>query len=148
MNYLHFKKISPYAQVPTKATKHSTGYDIYSSEYVILPPGGFRTVSTGLILNMKGVSRSVDITVRPRSGLAAKYGVTVLNAPGTIDLDYEEELKIVLINHGPEQYLVNIGDRIAQLVFNTAATVNLRTIEDDARDELAVRRGGFGSTGK
>jgi dUTP pyrophosphatase len=149
MNLVFVKKMVDSAKLPTKSTLGSTGYDIFASESVRLEEyGGRGVVSTGLQLDLKHLQEGIDLQVRPRSGLAAKYGITVLNSPGTIDRDYQGELKVILINHGDEPYMVNVGDRIAQLVVGVhAPQISWFPV---AEVEVTTERGdgGFGSTGK
>jgi dUTP pyrophosphatase len=110
---------------------------------VVLPPGGRCLAPTGLTLE---IPAGYEAQVRPRSGLALKYGVTVLNAPGTIDSDYRGELGVVLVNHGAAPFAVARGDRIAQLV--VAPVVQARFALADDLSETARGDGGFGSTGR
>jgi dUTP pyrophosphatase len=107
-----------------------------------IPPGGRALVACGFAM---ALPRGFEGQVRPRSGLAAQHGVTVLNAPGTIDADYRGEVKVILINHGEETFIVRRGDRIAQLV---VAPVTSFGFEEVAKlDETPRGEGGFGSTG-
>ena len=108
-----------------------------------LPPGGRASVPTGLSL---AIPEGYEGQVRPRSGLAMKHGVTVLNAPGTIDSDYRGELCVLLINHGDTPFVVERGARIAQLVL--APVVQARLLRVEALDDTARGAGGFGSTGR
>lgn len=109
---------------------------------VVIPPGGRATIPTGIAL---ALAAGTEGQVRPRSGLAARHGVTVLNAPGTIDADYRGELQVILINHGSEPFRVERGSRIAQLVI---APVMQATLVETAQLEPTRRgAGGFGSTG-
>lgn len=128
--------------LPTQATSGAAGYDVCSREALTLAPGAFGRVGTGLKLE---IPHGYEGQVRPRSGLAAKHGVTVLNAPGTIDSDYRGEVCVILINHGREPFTIEPGMRIAQLVFAPVTTVTFERAEEVA----ATRRGagGFGSTG-
>ncbi len=106
-------------------------------------PGKRALVGTGLAI---ALPRGFEAQVRPRSGLAAKHGVTVLNAPGTIDEDYRGEIKVILINHGDEPFVVKSGERIAQLVIAPVARVTLD--EQESLDDSARGAGGFGHTGR
>jgi dUTP pyrophosphatase len=108
---------------------------------VILPPGGRALIGTGLAI---ALPRAHEAQVRPRSGLALKHGVTVLNSPGTIDEDYRGEVKVLLINHGAEPFTVRSGDRVAQLVI--APVVQVELVEG-ALDETGRGAGGYGHTG-
>jgi dUTP pyrophosphatase len=100
-------------------------------------------VSTGLFV---AIPTGYEIQVRPRSGLAAKYGVTVLNSPGTIDADYRGEIKVILINHGRDIFTMKAGDRIGQLVLNKVEQIEWRQVSELDTTERGA--GGFGSTGK
>jgi dUTP pyrophosphatase len=113
-----------------------------SSEEITLAPGARALVPTGLAF---GIPRGYEGQVRPRSGWAVKTGVTVLNAPGTIDSDYRGEVQVALVNHGAEPVVVRAGDRIAQLVI--AAVVEADVIEVEALPLSGRGEGGFGSTG-
>ncbi|HUG61794.1 MAG TPA: dUTP diphosphatase [Methylomirabilota bacterium] len=109
---------------------------------VTLPPGGRALVPTGLAIALE---RGFEAQVRPRSGLAAKHGVTVLNAPGTVDADYRGEIKVILVNHGDAPFTVARGERIAQMVIAPVTTARL--VEVATLDETERGGGGFGSTG-
>jgi dUTP pyrophosphatase len=110
---------------------------------VLIAPGKRALVGTGLAI---ALPRGFEAQVRPRSGLAAKHGVTVLNAPGTIDEDYRGEIKVILINHGEEPFVVKSGERIAQMVIAPVARVVLD--EQTSLDGSARGAGGFGHTGR
>ena len=129
--------------LPTYETEHAAGMDLRAAEDVILPPGGRATVVTGFAL---ALPEGFEAQVRPRSGLAARHGVTVLNAPGTIDADYRGEIKVILINHGVEAFAIRRGDRIAQMIIAPVARVRLR--EESSLTDTARGTGGFGSTGR
>ncbi|MFN4239360.1 MAG: dUTP diphosphatase [Erythrobacter cryptus] len=128
--------------LPAYATPGAAGMDVVSAEDVTLAPGARHAVATGLAL---AIPQGYEIQVRPRSGLALKHGITVPNTPGTIDSDYRGELKVILINHGPEPFVIARGDRIAQLVL--APVVQAAWHEVEALDATARGAGGFGSTG-
>jgi len=118
------------------------GLDLFAVEDVVLPAGGWESVSTGLAIE---IPPGFEGQVRPRSGLARKFGVTLLNSPGTIDPGYRGEVQVLMINHGQQEYQVRKGDRIAQLILGTYAAV-----EWSVQEELSQSRrsaGGFGSTG-
>ena len=128
--------------VPAYATAHAAGMDVVSAEEIILNPGDRHPVATGFAL---AIPEGYEIQVRPRSGLARKHGITLPNAPGTIDADYRGELKVLLINHGADPFPIKRGDRIAQLV---VAPVQLASfVEVDMLDDTVRGMGGFGSTG-
>jgi dUTP pyrophosphatase len=137
------KRLTPTALLPTYATDGSAGADLYADETVVLLPNHFALISTGISVQ---IPRGYEGQVRPRSGLAAKHGVTVLNAPGTIDSDYRGPVGVVLINHGWEPFTVERGSRIAQLVI--APVARAAFIEADELDNTKRGEGGFGSTGK
>lgn len=141
-NCIAFKKDHPDAVIPTKAEPGATGYDLTSIEEVIINPGEFKMVSTGL----KWQASGWDMSIRPRSGLAAKHGVTVLNAPGSIDSSYRGIIKVILINHSKELFKVEKGMRIAQAVFHKVEDVLIGEVEE--LTETIRGEGGFGSTGK
>ena len=133
-------------------TAHAAGHDLFAclDAPLELRPGGRAAVSTGLAL---AIPVGHEAQVRPRSGLAWKHGVTVLNAPGTIDADYRGELKVLLINHGAEPYLVEHHDRVAQLVIAAVVPARFEPADElpgpGAPGEGALRgEGGFGSTGR
>lgn len=121
------------------ATSGSAGFDIPANESLVLFPMERKAVATGLFL--EGMPEDMELQIRPRSGLAIKHGVTVLNAPGTIDSDYTAEIKVILINLGSEALTINRGDRIAQGVFSKVERPGIIPIAEKVRD------GGFGSTG-
>ena len=132
---------------PEYATNGSSGFDLRANleEALIIPAGGRFMVPTGLFFN---IPDNFEIQVRPRSGLAAKHGVTVLNTPGTVDADYRGEVKVILINHGPD-FTIKHGDRIAQAVVATVMSksiINLNKV-DDIDTDTERGAGGFGSTG-
>jgi dUTP pyrophosphatase len=129
--------------LPGYATEGSAGLDLCASEATRLEPGSYATVGTGLAFEL---SPGWEGQVRPRSGLAARHGVTVLNAPGTIDADYRGEVRVVLVNHGREAHEVRVGDRIAQLV--VAPVARVQVLEVDALGSTPRGAGGFGHTGR
>jgi dUTP pyrophosphatase len=133
--------------LPATATPSAAGLDLMAAvaddAAVVLPPGGRARVPTGFAI---ALPEGHEGQVRPRSGLADKFGVTVLNAPGTIDADYRGEVQVILINHGREPFTITRGTRIAQLV---VAPVTAVTIEEATELEPTARgAGGFGSTGR
>ncbi len=128
--------------LPFYASDGAAGMDVVSAEDVLLLPGARHAVATGLAL---GIPPGFEIQVRPRSGLALKYGISVPNAPGTVDSDYRGELKVILINLGAEVFAVARGDRVAQLVL--APVERGVWAEVDALDDTTRGAGGFGSTG-
>lgn len=128
--------------LPAYATAGAAGMDVVSAEDVTLAPGARHAVATGLAL---AIPAGYEVQVRPRSGLALKHGITVPNTPGTIDSDYRGELKVILINHGAEPFVIARGDRVAQLVL--APVVQAAWNEVAQLDTTARGEGGFGSTG-
>jgi dUTP pyrophosphatase len=137
------KKLHPDAVLPEKATVGSAGFDLVAIEQAKLPGGGGRAVvSTGIAMELP---KGYEAQVRPRSGNAAKHGLTVLNSPGTIDADYRGEVKVILVNFGPF-YTVNPGDKIAQIVIQKVPDVEFEVVEELSDTDRGA--GGFGSTGK
>ena len=128
--------------LPAYATPGAAGMDVVSAEDLMLAPDARYAVATGFAM---AIPDGYEVQVRPRSGLALKHGVTVANAPGTIDSDYRGEIKVILINLGDTSFAVKRGDRIAQLVAAPVQRANL--IEVDTLDETIRGAGGFGSTG-
>jgi dUTP pyrophosphatase len=134
-------------ELPAYETSGSAGMDVRAAvpvaEPITLKPGERAMVPTGLSV---AIPEGYEFQVRPRSGLAAKHGLTCLNTPGTIDSDYRGEIKVILINLGAEAFVIQRGERIAQLVL--APVTRLAWSEVDALDETARGAGGFGSTGR
>jgi dUTP pyrophosphatase len=137
----------PHAQdlpLPSYATADSAGMDLTAAvpDTIALEPGDRALVPTGIAI---ALPQGYEAQVRPRSGLALKFGVTTLNTPGTIDADYRGEIGVILINHGRERITIKRGDRIAQLV--VAPVTRVRWDEREALDDTARGAGGFGSSG-
>ncbi|MCB2067029.1 MAG: dUTP diphosphatase [Erythrobacter sp.] len=128
--------------LPVYATSGAAGMDVVSAENVTLRPGARLAVATGFAV---AIPAGYEIQVRPRSGLALKHGITVPNTPGTIDSDYRGELKVIMINHSQDNFPIQRGDRIAQLVVSPVTQGLWREV--DELDETARGAGGFGSTG-
>ena len=128
--------------LPAYATEGAAGMDVVAAEDMDLAPGMRHAVATGLAM---AIPHGFEVQVRPRSGLALKHGVTVANAPGTIDSDYRGELKVILINLGAETFSIRRGDRVAQLVL--APVTRAGWLEVDELDATTRGEGGFGSTG-
>ncbi len=140
---LGFKRIHPEAVLPAYAHASDAGMDVRSVETLVIPAGGRALVHTGLVAI---IPPNYEIQVRPRSGLALKQGVTVLNTPGTVDAGYRGEIGVILANLGTTDFEVKVGDKIAQLVF---APVTQPVIEEVFEiDETDRGVGGFGSTGR
>ena len=139
---LLIQKLDPRATIPSYAHPGDAGLDLASCETVEIAPGSTAMVRTGVAI---ALPPGTEGQVRPRSGLAAKHAVTVLNAPGTIDEGYRGELRVILINHGLEVFRVEPGMRIAQLV--VAPVLRVETTLVDSLDDTVRGTGGFGSTG-
>jgi dUTP pyrophosphatase len=133
--------------LPAYETANAAGMDLRAAvpegEPLTLRPGDRHAVPTGLAM---AIPPGFEGQVRPRSGLASRHGVTCLNAPGTVDADYRGEVKVILVNLGPEAFIVRRGDRIAQLLIAPVVQASWR--ETDALEETARGEGGFGSTGR
>ena len=139
------KKLNPDVQLPAYKTTGASGMDImaFIDSPIKLAPNSSCLVPTGLSI---AFSEDYELQIRPRSGLAAKNGITVLNTPGTIDSDYRGEIKIILFNHSKEEFIINNKDRVAQMILMPVIKMELEITEnlpDTIRGE-----GGFGSTGK
>ena len=128
--------------LPSYATAGAAGMDLRSAETLTLKSGARALVATGIAI---ALPPGIEGQVRPRSGLAVKFGVTVLNAPGTIDCDYRGEIKVPLINHGDVDFMIARGDRIAQMIIAPAPQVSL--LEVSMLDETLRGASGFGSSG-
>jgi dUTP pyrophosphatase len=139
------KKLNPLAKLPVYKTNGASGMDLMAciEESINLKPGKSCIIPTGLSV---AFSKEYEIQIRPRSGLAAKNNISILNTPGTIDSDYRGELKIILFNHGDENFIINNNDRIAQMVLTPIIKINLE--ETNELPETIRGEGGFGSTGK
>ena len=137
-----FRRIHPDAVIPAYAHESDAGMDVRSVDDVVIPPGRRALVHTGLVMQLPPCA---EAQVRPRSGLALKHGVTVLNAPGTIDAGYRGEVGVILANFGDAPFAVERGMRIAQFVIASVTRPDVETageLSDSARGA-----GGFGSTG-
>ena len=139
------KKLDPSVELPAYKTDGASGMDLMAliKEPINLKPNSSCLVPTGLAV---AFSSDFEIQIRPRSGLAAKNNIGVLNTPGTIDSDYRGEIKIIIYNHGDNDFLINNGDRIAQMVLVPIAKISFE--ETDNLPETVRGEGGFGSTGK
>lgn len=137
-----FRKIDPAAKLPVYAHPGDAGMDVCSIEELSLAPGARALVHTGLVMQLPP---DAEAQVRPRSGLALKHGVTVLNAPGTIDAGYRGEVGVILVNHGAEPFQVEKGMKVAQIV--VAPVVRAEILEVAETDATERGAGGFGSTG-
>ena len=139
-----FKRLSPAAILPEYATSGAAGMDLAAAidEPIVIDPGAVTLVPCGFAM---ALPHGFEAQVRPRSGLAAKHGVTVLNTPGTIDSDYRGEVKVILINHGRQPFHVAPGMRVAQMV--VAAVEQVAWAQTDTLPDTARADGGFGHTG-
>ena len=139
------KKLDPKVQLPSYKTKGSSGMDLmaFINNPIKVAPNNSALIPTGLSI---AIPNDVEIQIRPRSGLAAKSSIGILNTPGTIDSDYRGELKIILFNHSNKEFIVNNNDRIAQIVLMPVLKVDFEEV-DELPDTLRGS-GGFGSTGK
>ena len=139
------KKLNPYVELPIYKTNGASGMDLmaFIKEPIKISPNTSYLLPTGLSM---AFSEDYEVQIRPRSGLAAKNSITILNTPGTIDSDYRGEIKIILFNHGKEDFLINNKDRIAQMVLTPV--VKMKFEETDILPDTLRGQGGFGSTGK
>jgi len=138
-------KTSKEVITPKYKTDGSSGVDLsaFLDKEVVIKPNSSELIPTGLQI---AIPEELEIQIRPRSGLAAKESIGVLNSPGTIDSDYRGELKIILFNHGKEDFIINNGDRIAQMVL--VPIIKMEFEEVDSLPDTVRGQGGFGSTGK
>ena len=141
---IQIKKLSNSVSIPKYETSGSSGMDIaaHIEDNVMINPGEKVLVPTGFSV---AIPRGYEIQIRPRSGLAVKKNITVLNTPGTIDADYRGEVKVILINFGKEKFVIENGDRIAQMVVCPVVQANLEEVSELSETERGS--GGFGSTG-
>jgi dUTP pyrophosphatase len=144
MTEILIKKLSKTASIPKYETAGSSGMDLAADidEKIEIKPGDTQVVPTGLSVS---IPLEFEIQIRPRSGLAAKHQLSVLNTPGTIDSDYRGEIKVILINLGKKSFIVERGLRIAQMVFCPLIKANIKEVE--TLDGTMRGSGGFGSTG-
>ena len=139
------KKLDPKVTLPSYKTKGASGMDLmaFVKEKIVIKPQSSALIPTGLSV---AFSEDYEIQIRPRSGLAAKNNISVLNTPGTIDSDYRGELKIIIFNHSNHDFIVNNDDRVAQMVLIPVAKMELE--EANELPKTLRGEGGFGSTGK
>ncbi len=139
------KKLDPEIKLPEYKTDGASGMDLvaFIKESLTIKPRTSSLIPTGISV---AFSENYEIQIRPRSGLAAKNNISVLNTPGTIDSDYRGEIKIIIYNHGNNDFIVNNGDRIAQMIL--APVVKMELEETDNLPETVRGKDGFGSTGK
>ena len=145
MTEILIKKLSKKAILPKYETDGSSGLDLAAclDNDIEIKPGRSEIIPTGLAI---AIPKNFEIQIRPRSGLAAKNSISVLNTPGTIDSDYRGEIKIILFNHGKNDFLINNKDRIAQMILTPVIKMELQ--EADELPGTVRGEGGFGSTGK
>ena len=139
------KKLHPKVKLPSYKTYGSSGMDLmaFIESSIKVAPNSSALISTGISL---AISQDFEIQIRPRSGLAAKSKISVLNTPGTIDSDYRGEIKVILFNHGSKEFIINNNDRIAQMILMPVLKVDFEEVDDLPK---TIRgSGGFGSTGK
>ena len=139
------KKLDPRVILPSYKTNGASGMDLmaFVKEKIVIKPQTSALIPTGLSI---AFSENYEIQIRPRSGLAAKNNISVLNTPGTIDSDYRGEIKIIIYNHGNEDFTINNGDRIAQMIM--CPIVKMELEETNNLPETVRGEGGFGSTGR
>ncbi|MBP3906031.1 MAG: dUTP diphosphatase [Peptostreptococcaceae bacterium] len=142
MYTLKVKKLNEDAIIPNFAHKGDAGMDLYSIEKVIIPKNETRLIKTGISIELPHMT---EAQVRPRSGLALKHSITVLNSPGTIDEGYRGEIGVILINHGKEDFVVEKHMKIAQMVIKPIYEIHIEEVKDLSDTERG--NGGFGSTG-
>ena len=142
---VQIKKLDPSVKLPTYKTDGASGMDLmaFIKEPITVKPKTSELIPTGLSV---AFSKNYEIQIRPRSGLAAKNNISVLNTPGTIDSDYRGELKVIIYNHGNENFIIHNEDRIAQMVLTPVLKIELQ--ETKTLTETIRGEGGFGSTGK
>ena len=145
MTKVLIKKLNSKVELPDYKTNGASGMDLmaFIEEPIRISPNSLYVVPTGLSI---AFSKDYEVQIRPRSGLAAKNSITVLNTPGTIDSDYRGEIKIILFNHGKEDFLINNKDRVAQMILTPV--VKMEFEETDNLPNTLRGEGGFGSTGK
>ncbi len=139
------KRLNSKIELPKYKTEGSSGLDLmaFIDKPINLPPKESVLVPTGISV---AISNDLEIQIRPRSGLAAKFNISVLNTPGTIDSDYRGEIKVILFNHGKDEFIINNKDRIAQMVLTPIVKVKFEEVTE--LPETLRGDGGFGSTGK
>jgi len=140
------KKLAHGQDIPTPCymSDHAAGMDLYAavSEDTVISPGGWKLVPTGIAM---AIPEGFEAQVRPRSGLALKQGVSILNTPGTVDADYRGEVGVILMNHSKKDLIVKRGDRIAQMIINKIERVDIEEVDELPQTNRGA--GGFGHTG-
>ena len=139
------KKLDSAVQLPAYKSSGASGMDLmaFTKNPINVKPNSSSLIPTGLSV---AFPKNFEIQIRPRSGLAAKNNISVLNTPGTIDSDYRGEIKVIIFNHGKDDFIIKNGDRIAQMIL--APVVKIELVETDKLPETVRGEGGFGSTGK
>ncbi|MDA7587600.1 dUTP diphosphatase [Candidatus Pelagibacter sp.] len=145
MTKVLIKKLNSSVELPTYKTNGASGMDLmaFINDQITIKPQNSSLIPTGISV---AFPNEFEIQIRPRSGLAAKNNISVLNTPGTIDSDYRGEIKVILYNHGDADFVINNKDRIAQMILTPVIKMNLE--ETDTLPETVRGEGGFGSTGK
>ena len=145
MTKVLIKKLSPQVELPTYKTSGASGMDLmaFINSPIVIKPKTSSLIPTGILL---AFSEDYEIQIRPRSGLAAKSNISVLNTPGTVDSDYRGEIKVIIYNHGNKDFIINNKDRIAQMVLTPVIKMKLEETEN--LPETVRGESGFGSTGK
>ena len=145
MTKVLIKKLNSSVELPAYKTNGASGMDLmaFINDQITIKPQNSSLIPTGISV---AFPNEFEIQIRPRSGLAAKNNISVLNTPGTIDSDYRGEIKVILYNHGDTDFLINNKDRIAQMILTPVIKMNLE--ETDTLPETVRGEGGFGSTGK
>ena len=145
MQKVLIKKLDPLVKLPSYKSEGASGMDLmaFIKDQINIKPKTSSLIPTGLSI---AFPKEYEIQIRPRSGLAAKNNITVLNTPGTIDSDYRGELKVIIYNHGNKDFVINNGDRIAQMILTPVIKMKLE--ETDNLPETLRGESGFGSTGK
>ena len=145
MTKVLIKKLDPSVELPVYKTNGASGMDLmaFTNSPIVIKPKTSSLIPTGISL---AFSKNYEIQIRPRSGLAAKNNISVLNTPGTIDSDYRGEIKVIIYNHGNDDFIIKNGDRIAQMVLTPVVKMELEETLD--LPETVRGTGGFGSTGK
>ena len=140
------RKLDPAVKLPEYKTYGASGMDImaFIKKPISLKPKMSSIIPTGLLV---AFSKDYEIQIRPRSGLAAKNNISILNTPGTIDSDYRGEVKVIMYNHGKKEFTINNGDRIAQMILSPILKIELEETNEDLPETIRGE-GGFGSTGK
>ncbi|MEA4892681.1 MAG: dUTP diphosphatase [Peptococcaceae bacterium] len=142
MEIIKIKRLNPDGRLPEKAHPTDAGYDLFAAEEALIGPGESRMIKTGIAMALPPMT---EAQIRPRSGLALKHQITLLNSPGTIDADYRGELGIIVINHGKDPFQVTKGMKIAQMVI--ARVLPTQICQAESLEDTPRGAGGFGSTG-